>query len=109
MNQWPSWLPLRQNLRELSPYGAPQIPAEAVMNTNENPYAPSPELAQAMQQTVGITVWGAHGPTVVRTEEAPSPVHVTMRHGAVMNLRGTASGRLFARRAGLRAPQAGFI
>jgi DNA-binding IclR family transcriptional regulator len=55
-----------------------------------------PGLAQAMQQTVGITVWGAHGPTVVRTEEAPSPVHVTMRHGAVMSLRGTASGRLFA-------------
>lgn len=55
-----------------------------------------PELAKAMQQTVGITVWGAHGPTVVRTEEAPSPVHVTMRHGAVMSLRDTASGRLFA-------------
>ena len=55
-----------------------------------------PELAQATGQTVGITVWGAHGPTVVRTEEAPSPVHVTMRHGAVMSLRGTASGRLFA-------------
>jgi DNA-binding IclR family transcriptional regulator len=55
-----------------------------------------PELAQAMRQTVGITVWGAHGPTVVRTEEAPSPVHVTMRHGAVMSLRDTASGRLFA-------------
>lgn len=53
-------------------------------------------LAQAIGQTVGITVWGAHGPTVVRTEEAPSPVHVTMRHGAVMSLRGTASGRLFA-------------
>jgi DNA-binding IclR family transcriptional regulator len=55
-----------------------------------------PGLALAMQQTVGITVWGTHGPTVVRTEEAPSPVHVTMRHGAVMSLRDTASGRLFA-------------
>jgi DNA-binding IclR family transcriptional regulator len=55
-----------------------------------------PELAQATGQTVGITVWGSHGPTVVRIEEAPSPVHVNMRHGAVMSLRGTASGRLFA-------------
>jgi DNA-binding IclR family transcriptional regulator len=55
-----------------------------------------PGLAQAIGQTVGITVWGAHGATVVRTDEAPSPVHVTMRHGAVMSLRGTASGRLFA-------------
>jgi histidinol-phosphate aminotransferase len=52
MNQWPVWLPLRQNLRELSPYGAPQIPADAVMNTNENPYAPSPALAQAIADRV---------------------------------------------------------
>ena len=55
-----------------------------------------PDLAQAIGQTVAIAVWGTHGPTIVRTEEAPSPVHITMRHGAVMSLRGTASGRLFA-------------
>ncbi len=55
-----------------------------------------PALAREIGQTVGITVWGEHGATVVRTEEAPSPVHVTMRHGAVMSLTGTASGRLFA-------------
>lgn len=52
MNQWPAWLPLRQNLRELSPYGAPQLPADAVMNTNENPYAPSPALAKAIANRV---------------------------------------------------------
>jgi len=52
MNQWPTWLPLRQNLRELSPYGAPQVPADAVMNTNENPYAPSPALAEAIAKRV---------------------------------------------------------
>ncbi|MCY7315577.1 MAG: IclR family transcriptional regulator [Rubrivivax sp.] len=55
-----------------------------------------PVLAAQVGQTVGITVWGERGATVVRVEEAPSPVHVTMRHGAVMSLRGTASGRLFA-------------
>ena len=55
-----------------------------------------PGLAQAIGQTVAIAVWGTHGPTIVRTEEAPLPVHVAMRHGAVMSLRGTASGRLFA-------------
>lgn len=55
-----------------------------------------PALAQTLGQTVAIAVWGAHGPTIVRTQEAPSPVHVAMRHGAVMSLRGTASGRLFA-------------
>ena len=52
MNQWPAWLPLRQNLRELSAYGAPQVPADAVMNTNENPYAPSPALARAIADRV---------------------------------------------------------
>lgn len=55
-----------------------------------------PELAQALGQTVAIAVWGNRGATIVRTEEAPSLVHVAMRHGAVMSLRGTASGRLFA-------------
>jgi len=55
-----------------------------------------PALARAIGQTVAIVVWGGRGPTVVRIEEAPSPVHVNMRHGAVMSLRGTASGRLFA-------------
>ena len=55
-----------------------------------------PELAAALGQTVAITVWGTHGATIVRTEQPPQPVHVAMRHGAVMSLRGTASGRLFA-------------
>ncbi len=55
-----------------------------------------PELALAIGQTVAIAVWGNRGATIVRTEEAPSAVHVNMRHGTVMTLRGTASGLLFA-------------
>jgi DNA-binding IclR family transcriptional regulator len=55
-----------------------------------------PELALAIGHTVAIAVWGTHGATIVRTEEGPTPVHVSMRHGTVMSLRGTASGRLFA-------------
>ena len=54
------------------------------------------ELALLTGLTVAIAVWGNRGPTVVRIAEAPSPVHVTMRHGTVMSLRDTASGRLFA-------------
>ena len=50
--QWPKWLPLREDLSVLSPYGAPQVPAEATLNTNENPFAPSPELAQAIADRV---------------------------------------------------------
>lgn len=50
--KWPDWLPLAQRLQELSPYGAPQIPAEATMNTNENPYPISPELSAAIASRI---------------------------------------------------------
>ena len=53
------------------------------------------ELARTLGHTVGIAVWGNRGPTMVRIEDAPSAVHVNMRHGTVMSLRGTASGLLF--------------
>ncbi len=49
---WPTWLPLRADLTPLSPYGAPQVPADAAMNTNENPYPPSPDLQSAIAQAV---------------------------------------------------------
>ena len=55
-----------------------------------------PELARTLGHTVALAVWGNRGATIVRIEEAPSAVHVNMRHGTVMSLRGTASGRLFA-------------
>ena len=54
------------------------------------------ELALQTGLTVAIAVWGNRGPTLVRIAEAPTPVHVSMRHGTVMSLRDTASGRLFA-------------
>jgi DNA-binding IclR family transcriptional regulator len=54
------------------------------------------ELAQQLSHTMAIAVWGNRGATIVRIEEAPSAVHVNMRHGTVMSLRGTASGMLFA-------------
>jgi histidinol-phosphate aminotransferase len=49
---WPSWLPLRDALRPLSPYGAPQVPAQASLNTNENPYSPSATLQKAITNAV---------------------------------------------------------
>jgi DNA-binding IclR family transcriptional regulator len=54
------------------------------------------ELAQSLGHTMAVAVWGNRGATIVRIEEAPSAVHVNMRHGTVMTLRGTASGMLFA-------------
>jgi histidinol-phosphate aminotransferase len=37
-------LPLRDDLRGRSPYGAPQLDVPVRLNTNENPYPPPPEL-----------------------------------------------------------------
>lgn len=55
-----------------------------------------PALARSLGQTVGIAIWGNRGPTFVRLEEGPTAVHVNMRHGTVVSVSGTASGRLFA-------------
>ena len=41
-SRWPTWLPLRESLTPLSAYGAPQVEAEASLNTNENPFSLSP-------------------------------------------------------------------
>ena len=49
---WPDWIPLRTELQSLSAYGAPQVPAEATLNTNENPYPPSLELQNAITQSI---------------------------------------------------------
>ena len=51
-NNWPTWLPLREPLKPMSPYGAPQVPASAQLNTNENPFAPSPALIAAISKRV---------------------------------------------------------
>jgi DNA-binding IclR family transcriptional regulator len=55
-----------------------------------------PALALATGHTAGVAVWGNRGPTFVRLEEGPTAVHVNMRHGTVVSVLGTASGRLFA-------------
>ena len=38
-SMWPQWLPIRDDLRDAHPYGAPQIDVAVRLNTNENPYA----------------------------------------------------------------------
>lgn len=37
-------LPLRDDLRDETPYGAPQLDVQVQLNVNENPYPPSPAL-----------------------------------------------------------------
>jgi histidinol-phosphate aminotransferase len=72
---WPSWLPLRESLRPLSPYGAPQVPAQASLNTNENPYSPSPALQKAITDAVAMVAanlnrYPDRDATVLRTKLA---------------------------------------
>ncbi|MGH4024697.1 MAG: histidinol-phosphate transaminase [Pseudonocardiaceae bacterium] len=45
-------LPLREDLRGASPYGAPQLDVPVRLNTNENPYPPPPELVADVADAV---------------------------------------------------------
>ena len=52
MTLWPKWLPIAERLSALSPYGAPQVPANATLNTNENPFPLSEKLAHAIANRI---------------------------------------------------------
>jgi histidinol-phosphate aminotransferase len=45
-------LPVRDDLKDLHPYGAPQVDVPVRLNTNENPYPPSPRLQRAIALAV---------------------------------------------------------
>jgi len=51
-NQWPSWLPLRADLAEQTPYGAPQLDVPVRLNTNENPFGPSRTLVKDLERAL---------------------------------------------------------
>lgn len=53
-------------------------------------------LAQQLGMTVGLTVWGNLGPTVLRVAHPPAPVHIHLRHGSVLSVSGSASGQMLA-------------
>jgi histidinol-phosphate aminotransferase len=48
-------LSVRNDLKDLHPYGAPQIDVPVRLNTNENPYPPSPVLSRAIADAVAQT------------------------------------------------------
>ena len=45
-------LPLREDLRGKSPYGAPQLDVPVRLNTNENPHPPTQALVDDVAQSV---------------------------------------------------------
>ncbi|WP_018657232.1 histidinol-phosphate transaminase [Actinomadura flavalba] len=68
-------LPIRDDLRGREPYGAPQIQVPYALNTNENPYPPSPALVAALGKAVeevagGLNRYPDRDATVLRAELA---------------------------------------
>src|SRR5215217_5698476 len=53
-------LPLRADLRGRSPYGAPQLDVSTRLNTNENPYPPTPSLVSAVADALRDAAAGLH-------------------------------------------------
>ncbi|MFD4193289.1 MULTISPECIES: histidinol-phosphate transaminase [Amycolatopsis] len=53
-------LPLREDLRGRSPYGAPQLDVPVRLNTNENPYPPPQALVDDVTEAVREAAAGLH-------------------------------------------------
>ncbi|QKV79137.1 histidinol-phosphate transaminase [Amycolatopsis sp. Hca4] len=53
-------LPLREDLRGKSPYGAPQLDVPIRLNTNENPYPPPPSLVADVAEAVRLEAAELH-------------------------------------------------
>ncbi len=51
-------LPVRSDLRGLTPYGAPQLDVPVQLNTNENPYPPPSELVSDLREAVTAAATG---------------------------------------------------
>ncbi|QIX26381.1 histidinol-phosphate transaminase [Nocardioides sp. JQ2195] len=47
-----AWPPLREELRGIAPYGAPQLDVPVQLNVNENPYGPSAEVVADIAASV---------------------------------------------------------
>lgn len=51
-------LPLRPDLVGLEPYGAPMLQVPVILNVNENPYAPAPEVVASIRDAVAEAAAG---------------------------------------------------
>lgn len=66
-----TWPPLREELRGLEPYGAPQLDVPVQLNTNENPYGPSEACADDIAASVRAAALGLN--------RYPDREHVALR------------------------------
>jgi len=53
-------------------------------------------LRNRFDETMVLSVWGAHGPTIVHVSDSSQPIVMTMRVGAALPILQTASGLVFA-------------
>lgn len=54
----PEWVPVREELRNEEPYGAPELTDVVRLNVNENPWAPDERLADDVAAAVREVVFG---------------------------------------------------
>ncbi len=54
------------------------------------------DLSDELDETLGLGVWGNHGPTIVRWEESSQPVSDNLRTGLVLPVLSSATGLAFA-------------
>lgn len=54
-----------------------------------------PAICQDVGETVFLSVWGQHGPTIVRWEDTGQPIAVNVRVGSVMPLLRSATGQVY--------------
>lgn len=67
-----------------------------VLNSVREATPDAERLAEVTGHSVALSVWGNHGPTIVRLVDPIYPLHTNLRTGTVMSLAGTATGRLYA-------------
>lgn len=53
-------LPIRPELADEVPYGAPQLDVPVLLNVNENPYAPSAEVVESIAHAVALAAAGVN-------------------------------------------------
>jgi histidinol-phosphate aminotransferase len=76
-------LPIRDDLRGLTPYGAPQLDVPVLLNTNENPYAPSPALIADLAEAAAQAAAGANRYPDRDAEELRKDLAQYLSHGLV--------------------------
>ena len=76
-------LPIRDDLRGLTPYGAPQLDVPVLLNTNENPYPPSAALVADLAAAAAAAAAGANRYPDRDAEELRKDLAQYLGHGLV--------------------------